>query len=163
MKFEHINHYDISPAGVYAMLGDPAFRQSVGELTGAVRYDVTVTPTEDGRTLLIDQEQAPGRIPTFAQKFTGGGALRIVDTETWSDPTTATLQSTFPGTGDRAHVQATIVLAPHGESGTTATYSVEITVDVPFVAGTVEKLLAQGLVTDLQSQATAARDWTARP
>ena len=56
MKFRHELSYDASPAEVFEMLADPAFREKVGEALDVVSADIALERDGDGFTL----DQRPG-------------------------------------------------------------------------------------------------------
>ena len=66
MKFRHELSYDASPAEVFEMLADPAFRKKVGEALDVVSDDITLERDGDGFTLSNDQIQRTGGLPSFA-------------------------------------------------------------------------------------------------
>ena len=75
MKFTHELTYDASPAEVYAMLSDPAFREEVCRAQQVVSAEVTLTPRDAGGFhLVVDQVQDTAGLPSIARRITGGAA-----------------------------------------------------------------------------------------
>jgi len=159
MRFSHEMRYDRSPEQVHAMLMEPAFREAVCEAaTATIRYDVDVTATGDEATVRVEQWQPATHIPSFARKFVGD-EIEIRQTETWSDPSGASLVVEIPGKPGR--LTGTITLAADGD-GTVETVSGELKVGIPMVGGKLEKMISDLLVVALRSEERVGRSWLAR-
>jgi len=74
MKFRHELSYDASPAEVFEMLADPAFREKVGEALEVVSADISLKRDGDGFQLTNDQVQRTEGLPSFAKKIEIGRA-----------------------------------------------------------------------------------------
>ena len=77
MKFRHELPYDASPAEVFEMLADPAFREAVAEAQDVISADVQLERDGDGFTLVIDQVQKTDDLPGFARTFAGDSTQAI--------------------------------------------------------------------------------------
>ena len=84
--------YDAPAEAVTAMLDDPAFREEVLERQKVVRGSVDI----DGDVVTIEQVRSADDIPSFARKFVGDEIV-IVQTETWTSPTSADIALAIPG------------------------------------------------------------------
>lgn len=157
MHFHQELEYDASPAEVYAMLSDPAFREAVCEAGDSVRHDVTITPDGDGMSVSIDQVQPAAGIPSFARKIVGD-EIEIRQREEWSSPTDAALEVTIPH--KPGHLKGTITLREDG-SGTVETFDAEIKVNIPMVGGKLERLIADMLGSALRSEHRVGKAWLA--
>ena len=132
---------------VHEMLADPAFREEVCDSQGVLRHTVQVQRDDKGMTVEIDQVQATRGIPGFARKFVGD-EINIVQTEDWTAPEKGNLHITIPG---KPGEMAGTALLTEDPAGTTETVNLSVKVNVPFVGGKIE-----GLVADLLSKALRA-------
>ncbi len=132
---------------VHEMLADPAFREQVCDSQGVLRHTVQVQRDGRGMTVEIDQVQAAQGIPGFAKKFVGD-EINIVQTEDWTAPEKGNLHITIPG---KPGEMAGTALLTEDPDGTTETVNLSVKVNIPFVGGKIE-----GLVADLLSRALRA-------
>lgn len=139
---------------VYAMLGDPAFREKVCASQHYHRWDVEITHGS-AMTVRIDQHRPTEGVPSFANKFVGE-EIHIVQEEDWSSPTTAALKVTIPG--KPGHMQGSIRLA-EVDGGVTETVHVDIRVGIPLVGGKIEGLIADLLEHALVAENRVGRVW----
>jgi hypothetical protein len=157
MKFSHTMTYDAPPADVQAMLADPAFREKVCIAADTVRHDVSIDGSGAGMKVVVDQTQPAQGIPSFAKKFVGD-EIHIVQRESWTDGSKASLTVAIPGKpGD---FQGDIALDPDGD-GTTETVAGEIKVKIPMVGGKLEGLIGDLLRKALKSEERVGRAWLA--
>ena len=140
------------------MLHDPAFREEVCDATGVLRHDVSVTDTDAGTEVLIEQVQTAEGIPSFARKFVGD-EIEIHQREIWTDDSHADVEVTIPGKPGHMRGTATLV-----ESGGTTTEQVdlEIKVNIPLVGGKIEGLISDMLLKALKTENVTGRDYLAR-
>jgi len=157
MHFHQELEYDASPAEVYAMLSDPAFREAVCEAGDSVRHEVTITPDGDGMSVAVDQVQPAAGIPSFARRIVGD-EIEILQREEWSSPTDAALDVSIPH--KPGHLKGTITLRENG-SGTVETVEAEVKVHIPMVGGKLEKLIADLLGSALRSEHRVGKGWLA--
>ncbi len=157
MKFRHELAYDASPADVYAMLADPAFREKVGEAQDVVSQDITVTPEGAGFRLVNDQVQVTSGLPAIAKKI-AGDTTPVVITEVWKDPSGGTLE--IDATGKPTSSAGTIRLEAKG-SGTVEVVELEIKVKVPLIGGKLEALMADQVRAGMDVEHTVGAAWLA--
>ena len=154
MRFSHELTYDAAPEEVYAMLADPSFRERVSLAREVVSFDVTVTPSDSGFTLVNDQVQPTAGLPSFAKKF-AGETTKAIQREEWSSPSDAVLTIETPG--KPTSMKGTITLTPSG-AGTVERVELDIKVKVPLIGGKLESLMAdqvrEGM--DVEQQVGAA-------
>ncbi|MBS2936931.1 DUF2505 domain-containing protein [Nocardioides sp. J2M5] len=146
--------YDASAEAVAAMLDDPAFREAVLERQKVVRGSVSI----DGDLVRIEQVRSASDIPSFARSFVGEEIV-IVQTETWTSPTSADVGLAIPGKPGEATGGLVLV-----ESGgrTTESIDLDLSVRIPLVGGKIEKLVA-GLFSDaLDVEHRVGVEWLAR-
>lgn len=155
MDYRRELSYDATPAEVFAMLVDPAFREKVGAAQEVVSIDVTSTPTGDGATVVVDQIQNTAGLPAIAKKFAGDTTQAIVR-ETWTDAATGTITIETPGKPTR--MVGTVGLSAAG-TGTTYVQSLEITVKVPLIAGKLEKMTAENVDAGLSVEHAVGVAW----
>jgi uncharacterized protein YndB with AHSA1/START domain len=155
MKLRHEISYDAPLADVYAMLADPAFRQSSAKAMGVISADVTITPSGEGMSVRIDQVQPTEGVPGFAKKF-AGETTRAVQTEEWSSPAGGTITIETPG--KPTSIKGTLTLAEAG-GRTTETLDVEVTVKVPLLGRKLESLMADLVAKGMDKEQAAGVVW----
>lgn len=157
MKFRHELTYDASPAEVFEMLADPAFREASAAAMGVVSAEVDLTRTGDGFSLTIDQVQLTDDLPSFARTF-AGQTTRAIQREEWADPTGATLRIETPG--KPAEMKGTITLRADG-AGTCEVVELDVRVKMPLIGGKLEKLMAAKVEAGLVAEQGAGTAWLA--
>lgn len=138
MRFSHELSYDAPPEEVYAMLADPSFRERVSLAREVVSFDVTLTATGSGFTLVNDQVQPTAGLPSFAKKF-AGETTKAIQREEWSSHSRGTLTIETPG--KPASMKGTITLTG-SDAGTVEQVDLEIKAKVPLIGGKLESLMA---------------------
>ena len=157
MHFHQELEYDASPAEVYAMLADPAFREAVCEAGDSVRHDVSITSQGAGMSVSVDQVQPAAGIPSFARKIVGD-EIEILQREEWSSETDASLDVSIPH--KPGHLKGTITLREQG-TGTVETVDAEVKVHIPMLGGKLEKLISDMLGSALRSEHRVGKAWLA--
>jgi hypothetical protein len=147
--------YDAPLKDVYAMLGDPVFREQVCEYQRVLRADVEIDRSGDRMTVIVDQAQPAHGIPSFAKKFVGD-EIEIKQREDWNSVDAADLHVTIPG--KPGHMEGTIRLEESGGT-TTETVDVQIHVNLPLVGGKIEGLVADLLRKALEAEQKVGRDY----
>lgn len=157
VKFSHEMSYDASPEEVAAMLADRDFREQVCKAMDSTRHDVSVEGAGKGMKVVVDQTQPARGIPSFAKKFVGD-SIQIVQRESWSSETAATLLLEIPG--KPGQLDGDIRLAVDGD-GTVETVAGDLKVKVPVVGGKLEGLVADLLKSALRTEQKVGRAWLA--
>jgi hypothetical protein len=155
VKFEQELTYDAAPEDVRAMLADPAFREKVCEAMNAIRHDVSIQGAGAGMSVKVDQTQPASGIPSFARKIVGD-QIHIVQTEDWKDDDDASLLVQIPG--KPGQLRGSITVAGDG-ARTTETVAGDIKVNVPLVAGKLERLISDMLGAALRTENKVGRSW----
>lgn len=153
-KLHKLLTYDATAEAVAAMLDDTGFREEVLERQRVVRGSAVI----DGDVVTIEQVRSADDIPSFAQKFVGDEIL-IVQTESWTSPTSADVRLTIPGKPGEA--VGTIELVESGGT-TTETIDLDLTVKIPLVGGKIEQLIAGIFSAALDVEQKVGREWLAR-
>jgi Protein of unknown function (DUF2505) len=154
-RVRHELKYDAPAADVYAMLGDPAFREQVCVATGVIRHTVTISQAGAGMQVVVEQVQAAQGLPSFARRFVGD-EIQIVQQETWHDANGADLEVTIPG--KPGNMRGTIAL-DQSDNGTTEVVTLDVTVRIPLVGGKIEGLIADLLVKSLKVENSVGRQY----
>ncbi len=158
MKFTHELTYDASPADVYAMLSDPAFREKVCAAQRVVSAEVTLTPRgADGFSLVVDQVQDTSDLPSIARKITGDTTQAVVEEE-WTSPSGGTVTILSPG--KPTSIGGTVALEADG-SGTREVVTLDAKVKVPLVGGKLESMLAEQIRKNLDVEQGVGTAWLA--
>jgi len=158
MRFEHTLRYDASPAEVFAMLGDPGFREQVCEAQHVSECTVEIDGVDDTMTVTVDQRRPSDGIPSFAKKFVGD-TIHIAQREEWRSSTDAVLDVTIPG--KPGHMKGTVTLRPDGV-GTVETVTGELKVHIPIVGGKIEGLVIELFEHALEAEQRIGKAWLAR-
>jgi hypothetical protein len=116
---------------------------------------VTVDATASGMDVSIDQVQAAQGIPSFAKKFVGE-EINIVQDESWSSPTAATVNVTIPGKPGEMKGRVRIT---EDATGATENVTMDVKVGIPLVGGKIEGLVAEMLTKALRAENHVGRQW----
>ena len=148
---EKLTYPDATVEQVLAMLNDPEFREQVASYQQAVRSSADIS----GNTARVEIVHGTEQVPSFARKFVGD-EIAIVQEETWTSETHADVLVTIPGKpGD---MTGTFDLAQVGDD-VVETVLLTVKVNIPFVGGKVEDLIA-GLITKaLRAENEVGRKW----
>jgi uncharacterized protein YndB with AHSA1/START domain len=146
--------YDAPAEAVTAMLDDPAFREEVLARQRVLRGSVEI----DGDVVRIEQVRSARDVPSFARKFVGDEIV-IVQTETWTSPTSADVGLAIPGKPGEASGTMTLT-----ESGGTTTESIDLdlSVRIPLVGGKIEAMIAGMFRDALDKEHQVGVEWLAR-
>lgn len=148
--------YAATPAQVYAMLADPAFRKATCAAQDVVSVDVQITETGAGMSVRIDQDQRTP-VPGFARKIIGE-TTRAIQIEEWSDDTRASLVIETPKTP--GSMAGTITIGPDG-AGAVEVVELEIKSGVPLIGGRLEKLMGDLVRKSIEVEHATGISWLA--
>src|SRR5687768_6664878 len=140
---------------VAAMYANAGFREAVAEHQRAVRSSAELNGTGAGSTARVEIVHGTEKVPSFARKFVGD-EIAIVQEETWTSETHADVLVTIPGKpGD---MTGTFDLAQVGDD-VVETVLLTVKVNIPFVGGKVEDLIAGLLSKALRAENEVGRKW----
>lgn len=154
----HTMVYDAPADAVAAMLSDAAFREEVCTNQRATAFDVRVDGDVDAKEVRIEMTQPTDRVPSFAKKIVGDSTT-IVQTESWSSPTSGDILVTIPGKPGEMRGTATLVEV---DGVTTETVDLQVSVKIPLIAGKVEQLLAKLLGSAMRAEERTGKAWLSR-
>jgi hypothetical protein len=137
------------------MLADPSFRERVSLAREVKSFDVTLTPTGSGFSLVNDQVQPTAGLPSFAKKF-AGETTKAIQREEWSDHSSGTLTIETPG--KPTSMTGTITLSASGE-GTVERVELEIKAKVPLIGGKLESLMADQVREGMDIEHQVGQAW----
>jgi len=143
-----LTYPDTTVADVFAMLGDPTYRQAVGEYQHVQDFACDITPAGDGMEVRLEQAHGTSRIPSFAQRLVGH-EIRFVQKESWRSPSSAEIHVTIPGKPGEMTGTALLTEDP---DGTTETVNLTVKVNIPLVGTKIEGLIADLLVKALRAE-----------
>ena len=146
--------YDASAEAVTAMLDDQAFREAVLERQHVTRGSATI----DGDVVTIEQVRSSRDLPSFIQKFVGDDFV-VVQTETWTSPTTADM--TLSLSGKPGGAAGTLTLTESGGT-TTEVIDLDLSVRIPLIGGKIESLVAGLFREALDREHEIGVEWLAR-
>ena len=142
---------------VVAMISDPSFRELVADNQGVVRRQVSVTGEVPLKTVRVELAHGTSRAPSFARKL-AGDEIPIVQVETWTTDTAATVDVTI--TGKPGQMQGTAAIEERGND-VVETYDLTVTVKVPLVGGKLEEFIAGLLVKAFRVENKIGLKWLA--
>ena len=155
---EKLTYPDTTTEQVVAMLGDPEFREAVAGYQHAVRSSADLSGTGAGRTARVEIVHGTEQVPSFARKFVGD-EISIVQHETWTSDTHADVQVTIPGKpGD---MTGTLDVAQVGDD-VVETVVLTVKVNIPFVGGKLEDLIAGLLSKAYRAENKVGLKWLAK-
>ena len=158
MKVNYDQTVTAAPADIFSVLTDESFLGSYAS-AAALEYDVDVHHGDGVTTTRVSRVLPTAGMPSVARRFVGP-TLEVVEIVTWC------------AAGERTwHGDAAVDIAVHGRDarfrGRTAvqpwedsaryTLSGVVTIKVPLVGSTVERLAADALVKAASAQITAAQ------
>jgi hypothetical protein len=156
---KHVSHTLAYPAttvdAVYAMLGDPAYRQAVGDHQRVTDFSCDIAPSRMGMRVRLEQAHAIDRIPGFAQKLVGD-EIRFVQEETWSSPSTAAINVTIPG--KPGTITGTTSLTQSG-GDVLERVDLAVKVSIPLVGGKVEELISHFVGRSFDAENAVGVKW----
>lgn len=155
MRLRHVLEYAASPAEVYDMLADAAFREASCAEQDVVSADVSLTPTGEGFSLVLDQVQRTDDLPSVARRIIGA-TTRAIQVEEWAEPTGGTLEIRSPGVP--AQIAGSISLVDR-DGGTDEVVELEVHVKVPLIGRTLESVLCDRIRTSLEGEHRAGIRW----
>ena len=155
MRFSHELSYDAPPEDVYAMLADPSFRERVSLAREVVSFDVTMTPTTSGFTLVNDQIQPTAGLPSFAKKF-AGKTTKAIQREDWQDHSSGSLTIETPG--KPTSIKGTITLTG-SDGGTVERVELEVKAKVPLIGGKLESVMADQIREGMDVEHQVGQAW----
>lgn len=135
------------------MFADAAFRERVCAEQGSLRTTMSLALTDEGGSALIEQLLPVVGIPSYAAKFVGE-QIEIRRHETWHDTSSAAFALEIPGKPGGL----TGTLKQRAESeGTGVAYDGDLSVNLPFVGGKIERLVADLFTSALEVETQVAR------
>lgn len=154
---QKLTYPDTTIPHVVAMLGDAEFREAVATYQQAVRSSAEVSGIGAGSTARVEIVHGTDQVPSFARKFVGD-EIAIVQEETWTSDTHADVVVTIPGKpGD---MTGTFDVAQVGED-VVQTVNLTVKVNIPFVGGKVEDLIAGLLSKAYRAENKVGLQWLA--
>lgn len=155
-KINHETRYDGATADeVFAMLGDADYRDAVGRYQLYTRRDVTMTPSGDGFTAVMDQFRPADEVPSFAKKFVGA-EINIKQEEAWRSPAEGTITVGIPGKPGSMEGTARIAA---DEEGSTIVVDAQVKVSIPLIGGKLEDFIGSMMIRALKAEGKVGRRW----
>jgi len=150
-----LTYPDTTVADVFAMLGDPTYRQAVGEYQHVQDFACDITPAGDGMEVRLEQAHGTSRIPSFAQRLVGH-EIRFVQKESWRSPSSAEIHVTIPG--KPGEMTGTETLTQSGDD-VVQQVDLAVKVSIPLVGGKVEDLVASFLGKAFEAENKVGIKW----
>jgi hypothetical protein len=153
-------HNDIPLAELFEMICTKAYQERKCVDAGALSYDVSVTPTDDGTVIKAKRKLPTVGFPSLLRKFVPAGVVST-ETVTWGpaavDGTrTADLHVSFHGTP--ASMNGTIRIVADG-AGSSVLVDAEFKANVPLVGGKVERIAAPIILGVIDAEEATGQAW----
>jgi len=157
MQLTTRHSYDATPAAVWAMFIDPAFRDDVCQATGATTWTVDIAADDGGGTVTVTRTMTTAGSPAVRKVV--GDTVTVVQTETWGAPNGSGVRRAevlLDVVGKPAAMRATSELSA---AGTGAVMAVEgaLEVRVPLFGGRLEQELAKAVRAGLATEHEVGR------
>ncbi len=163
MKLSETNTSDLTVHEAFAAHLEKSVRETACQESGALSWDVSITPVGDGARVQVDRVMPP-EVPDFVKKFLGD-TISVRQVEEWSGPAadgsrTATVKVTIKG--QPASMTGSAALTPNG-SGSKEVVEGDVKVAVPLIGRKIEPEIVKVIVAALKIEQRAGIDWaTAR-
>jgi hypothetical protein len=155
MKIRHQLTYAASPAEVYAMRADPAFRDRVCEAMDTVSHEVSVDDSGDALTVKVDMVQHTQGVPGFAKKIVGD-ETRVIQSETWPSVEGGHIEVEIPG--KPGYIRGTLTLSAE-DAGSVYVFDGEAKINIPLVGGKLEGLIEKLFTEGMDTEQRVAASW----
>lgn len=129
--------YEAPLATVAAMLSDPSFREAVCDEQDAISKSVTIDGGVDAKKVRIEMVQPTAGVPGFAKKIVGD-TTTVIQSETWTSPSDATVEIEIPG--KPGEITGTVSIVER-DGVTTETITLDAVVRFPLIGGKLEDLV----------------------
>ncbi len=158
-SFEHVFRAPPVTAAVFAAYFDPEHQRRQDEAL-AIAERVVIEVVDDVEVLRRTCRVTPERrLPAVLRPFVAGGTLAYLETATWRRRDDAISLDIRPGLlGGRASIRGlyTLTLAP---GGIHRRYAGEVRVDLPVVAGRIERGIVAEFATSMPIAARVTQSW----
>jgi hypothetical protein len=159
MRFTEESSSDATVEEAFAAHIDTGVREQACKESGALSWDVSVTPSGDGVRIAVNRSMPP-QVPDFIRKFLGD-TIDIRQIEEWSAPdATGTRRADVKLTihGQPASMIGTAVLKPDG-NGSMQIVDGDVKVAIPFLGRRIEPEIAKVVAAALRIEQRVEQDW----
>ncbi len=160
MKLHVENRYSGTPERVFASHVDQGVREQACRDSGAVSWEVSISPAADGgATVQVERNIAPD-LPDYIAKIVGG-QIKIRQVERWSAPDaqggrSADIKLTI--VGQPASMDGTASLTAAGD-GAVEVVSGEVKVAVPIIGRKFEPDIVKVIESAMRVERQASEQW----
>jgi len=160
MKFQKETIFQASPEQVFEVLTQEPFRHALAEAADMNRWEISVEETSKGILVAntVWYRSTSDRLPTAAQKVVGS-EVAIHQIETWTSHEGGTIEMEMPG--KPGHIKGAFNLAFDGTISTQRV-NADISVRVPLLGKTLEKMLSGEFSETLDLQAQLGNEFLSR-
>jgi hypothetical protein len=153
-------HNDIPLPELFEMICTKAYQERKCVDAGALSYEVSVAPTDDGAVIKAKRKMPTVGFPSLLRKFVPAGVVST-ETVTWGPPAadgsrTADLHVSFHGTP--ASMSGTIRIAASG-AGSDVLVDAEFKANVPLIGSKVERIAAPIILDVIDAEEATGQAW----
>jgi len=159
MKLREENVSDLTVEQIFAARCEQSVRERACAESGALSWDVTITPDGDGATIRVDRVMPP-RVPDFARKFVGD-SIAITQTERWrgaDEQGARRVDVRLTIKGQPATMVATGTVEARG-AGSVEILEGEVKVAVPFLGRKIEPEIVRVIASALRVEQRVGLEW----
>ncbi len=164
MRLTRREELDATPEEVYAVLTDPGFQEAkCAATTAGGAHTVDVADGASGARVRTERELPSDGLPDVARSFVGV-TLTVVEVHDWSGPTADGARASTVDMhvkGAPLTLKGTLRLEPSG-SGTAEVIDTDLTANVPFIGGRLEKAASGPIDTAIDIEIRLLREWLSR-
>jgi len=160
LKFTKETIFQAAPEQVFEVLTQEPFRHALAEAADMHRWEISVEETSKGILVAntVWYRSTSDRLPAAAQKVVGT-EVAIHQVETWTSYEGGTIEMEMPG--KPGHIKGTFSLDYDG-AASTQRVDADISVRIPLLGKTLEKILAGEFTDTLDIQARLGNEYLSR-
>ncbi|HEX2902750.1 MAG TPA: DUF2505 domain-containing protein [Jatrophihabitans sp.] len=160
MKLTVENQYSATPEQTFASHMASEAREQACQESGAISWDVSITPAADGGAGVTVERVMKPQLPDYIQKFVGD-SISIRQVEQWSAPAadgsrTGTVRLTIKG--QPASMDGTMSLRP-GPQGTVEVVQGDVRVAIPLLGRKIEPEIVKVIEGALRIEQRVGQEW----
>ena len=160
MRLSETTTSDVTVQQAFAAHCEQSVRERACQQSGALSWDVTITPAADGSVRIQVDRSMPPEVPDFVRKFLGE-TINVRQVEQWSPAAgdgarTAEVKVTIKG--QPASMVGHATLKPQG-SGSVEVVEGEVKVNVPFIGKKIEPEIVKVIAAALRIEQRVGIEW----
>jgi hypothetical protein len=160
MKLSETTPSEATAEQTFAAHCQQSVREEACKKSGALSWEVSIEPANDGSVRIQVDRSMPPEVPDFVKKFLGD-TIEVRQVEQWTAADGAgirTAQVKVTIKGQPASMAGTAVLRPEG-TGSVEVVEGEVKVTVPFIGKKIEPEIVKVIVKALRIEQQTGLEW----